>query len=204
MRLFEFDYRNTEVSLQRYNLLNFLEKRGYTYQGQGSSAAVFAPSAGNYLVKVYGTDRDDDVSWNYDPLKFYRLCKKINNQFVPRFGTPKKITVSGVEYIVLPTEKLSHSPVDENIREYEEDLLYTPLNELIEENPDIADLVKKHGIKTFQGLYETVDKICEYGDCEDLDNPGGANVMYRGNIIVINDPWAYTNSDRPLRSRPMR
>lgn len=179
-----------EYSIDRKKLMDFMEERGYTYAGGGAYAAVFESNRG-FLVKVYGTPLDH-VTYKYNPLIFYRLCKKINNKFVPKFGTPRKFKVDKIWYIALPTEKLSNNPTDKAIEEYSVDLMFTPLKKLIEEEEGIRELVKKHGIDTFNGLYETVTKICKQHDCDDLDSPFGQNYLYRGNTIVITDPWAYT------------
>jgi hypothetical protein len=176
----------------REALKYFMAKRGYKYMGEGMYAMVFESNQG-YIVKVYGIGREEtnDVE-NFDPLVFYYFCKKMNSKFLPKFGTARKLKIGDVNYILITTEKLSHKPTDPNILEHTEDLMYYPLQDAIDQNVDIRKLVEKHGIDTFKGLHEVVEKVCKAGDCEDLSNPYGENIMYRGNTIVINDPWAYT------------
>jgi hypothetical protein len=209
--------------ITRDQLKEFLTSRGYTYVGEGSYAAVFLSPHGG-LFKVYGT-RYPGIEFSsrltFDPLEFYRVAKRINNPYVPRFGTPRKFTVDGQEYIGLPTEQLDELPEQRGLKralnfmaDYAEqespsdryvnsgdkisiiDKMKIHLKSLGKEAPlrkkleQVIALSEPFG-SMWDKFFETEQLVCSQHSCDDFDYIGG-NLLWRGNVPVINDPYAYT------------
>lgn len=188
MKIMEvFDKDEFNLRKERVALNSFMEKRGYKFVGQGNHASVFESNRG-FLVKVYGETAFEGNIATYDPLVFYRLCKKINNKFVPKFGNPKRFTVNNKEYIALPTEKLSTTPTDFDILKIVHWIDRYPLDRVMNISK-FKPIIEKHR-ENLEGFFETVEEICNKHDCGDLFATN--NIMYRGNTPVINDPWYET------------
>jgi hypothetical protein len=207
----------------RDQLKEFLTARGYTYVGEGSYAAVFTSPHG-HLFKVYGT-RYPGIEFSsrltFDPLEFYRVARRINNPYVPRFGTPRRFTVAGQEYIGLPTERLDDLPEQRGLKralnfiaDYNES--ESPSSNYVKSGEKISiidkmkihlkSLGKKAPLRTkleqvialaepfgsmWDDFFETEQLVCSQHSCDDFDYTGG-NLLWRGNVPVINDPYAYT------------
>ena len=209
--------------ITRNQLKEFLTARGYTYVGEGSYAAVFLSPHGG-LFKVYGT-RYPGIEFSsrltFDPLEFYRVARRINTPYVPRFGTPRKFTVDGQEYIGLPTEHLDELPEQRGLKralnfmaDYAEkespsdryvdsgnkisivDKMKIHLKSLSNAAPlkkkleQVIALAEPFG-SMWDDFFETEQLVCSQHSCDDFDYTGG-NLLWRGNVPVINDPYAYT------------
>lgn len=191
----------------REPLKQFMQKRGYRYIGEGNYALVFQKNK-NVVLKVYGVDKTVPIFGTFDPLVFYRVSKKINNPFVPKFGTPRKFTVDGINYIAIPSERLSKHPQNPNMQQAwsmyysshwpNSGTAIESLEKALKEaNRSRQKQIKKaiNTLKTvnpkiLDGYRETVDQVCKDLNCDDLSMPG--NIMWRGNRPIINDPYAYT------------
>jgi len=190
-------------------LMEFLESRGYKFMGEGQDAMVFRNGRGTVL-KVYGFNQDPGRGDKpRDQFKFYRIAKKINSPFVPRFGEPKTISVKGITYTIIPTEELSAMPQDPEmeytlvtwLRHCEPyDLpVYAGLTHALNNWTSPAaqktinrgiDYLNKVGTNTFDGFEKVLVKICRSGNCNDAIENSDSNIMWRGNTPVINDPYA--------------
>jgi hypothetical protein len=184
MRLYEFDYT------QYRKLVNqTMKKSGYRKIGSGVDSLVFARDAGT-VIKIIVPEHDQPGVSDNTFLKWYEFCQKNKgNPHLPKFVEIQgqhhsSFNLDGIQLRQIAMEKLKPMAAGSKVEEAVWEILTsdpsdTPISPATKQLPWAKD------------FYNTVKAVEAAGDAAGLrdDVDSDDNVMLRGNIPVITDPW---------------
>jgi GNAT superfamily N-acetyltransferase len=173
----EFDHA------RHVQLLNaHMQKLGYENIGAGLDAQVFAKETGP-VKKILMPESGDISSAENSFLAFYNYCQQnARNPHLPKFHSIQdNIELDGEKFRLITMERLQEVDPD-----YDDMIM--DMMESIEQGQPLDPQYKKHA-----GFYRTLQSVMATGrqlgfeiDIMDFNN---SNVMQRGHILVIADPW---------------
>jgi hypothetical protein len=173
----EFDHA------RHVELLNaHMQKLGYENIGAGLDAQVFAKETGP-VKKILMPESGDISSAENSFLAFYNYCQQnARNPHLPKFHSIQdNIELDGEKFRLITMERLQEVDPD-----YDDMIM--DMMESIEQGQPLDPQYKKHA-----GFYRTLQSVMATGrqlgfeiDIMDFNN---SNVMQRGHILVIADPW---------------
>lgn len=199
MRSYEFIPESTQPSNK---ILTWYKNNGYAFVGSGDAAHVF--KKGNSVFKVYGpgviwTTKGTELTGDNDDqilaLDYYAFCKKNeSNPYLPKFKGYRYLDAekSHLEIeceILAPGGQLSRAVAEllQELRSFDE-----TVESFKENNPEAYNLINsKIGPNGIELLSRTWSEIMEIGNENGYStyDMNFENILVRGGIPVINDPW---------------
>lgn len=184
MRLYEFDYDHYRKIVNQT-----MKKSGYRKIGSGVDSLVFARDAGTVIKIIVPEHSQPGVSDNTF-LKWYEFCQKNKgNPHLPNFVEIQgqhhsSFNLDGIQLRQIAMEKLKPMAAGSKVEEAVWELLVyerqgRPISPKTQQMPWAKD------------FYNTVKAVEAAGEAAGLqdDIASDDNVMIRGNIPVITDPW---------------
>jgi hypothetical protein len=184
MRLYEFDYDHYRKIVNQT-----MKKTGYRQIGSGTDSLVFARDAGT-VIKIIVPEHDQPGVSDSTFLKWYKFCQKNKgNPYLPKFVEIQgqhhaTFNLDGIQFRQIAMEKLKPLIVGSALENAVWEILVsdvrsTPISPATKQLPWATD------------FYSTVKAVRAAGDAAGLsdDIDSDDNVMVRGNIPVITDPW---------------
>jgi hypothetical protein len=184
MRLYEFDpYKQREM------INKLMKQAGYHKMGSGTDSLVFARDAGS-VIKIIAPEHGEYGAADNTFLQWYKFCQKNKgNPHLPKFVEIQgqhhaNFKLGGKVFRQIAMEKLKPLIVGSALEEAVWEILVsdirgTPISPATKQLPWATD------------FYNTVKAVAAAGDAAGLsdDIDSDDNVMVRGNIPVITDPW---------------
>jgi|688.fasta_scaffold394316_2 hypothetical protein len=190
----------------RGDMKSVLTARGYKLLGTGYYATVWQAPNGT-ILKVFSASEEQDYhdkTWlapNYkqypddlkDFLMFYHYVKQHPSPYLPKFGKLKRVTVDNREYVIVTTEPLSATSTNPKTEDAFRSIIVnggaTTWEGIIEDNPRDVDILNKYGPRTFMPVALLAAHLSSISPTWDFSDHLSRNIMFRGDIPIINDPW---------------
>lgn len=198
----EFTNTITEASDIPHEFRTHLEERGYKFLGAGVDQIAFLSPNGKSVFKIFGTGGESLSKDQKMFLKWVKFChNNSDNQFLPKFGRIKQVTIDGKIYYAMFQELLHKKwHIIEMV------LLIDAVNAFPDYYPPSVKR-KAEGVKAdlegkgidVEKLLSTLSRLTSIGKGSDYVNDiHEDNIMVRADgTPVIIDPWTvkHTNSD---------
>lgn len=182
-------YKIAQNSMSVYRFELNMKEQGYKKHilGSGLYGVVFEKPGTNFVYKLF--DVNDDGYKAY--LNFARGNQ--NNIHVPRVSKPIRLKIGDIDAYLVKLERLSETDLSNSVHEEQYKKIIAILNSLRQiktPNPMHSSAMKylQKLDKTDPDLVSILEEIDEMSPSEMDMHPG--NVMMRGNVPVITDPYA--------------
>ena len=190
----------------RIDMKSVLTARGYNLLGSGFYATVWQAPNGS-ILKVFSASEEYDSrndSWivdgnnSYpdnlkDVLMFYHYVKQRPSPHLPKFGKLKRVKFDNREYVIVTTDPLTTHSTNPETEDAFRSLISnggaTSWEEIIKDYRRNGAVFKKYGPKTFMPVAMLAAHLSSIGPTWDFPDPATNNIMFRGDVPVINDPW---------------
>lgn len=192
----------TEYSIMDTGIKTALRAKGYKFLGQGVDQSAYLESSTGLVLKIFGTQKNQDFSNDQKMFfKWYDYCdKNKQNPYLPRFyGHDSFMWKDKYRYLMIRTEPLQHTPGNLRLSlislsslarlSDNKKLIFAQLKKI---HPDYYELLQERlgdkGILLFANTIRTLEVIAgKYNYATDFY---GDNIMQRADgTPVINDPW---------------
>lgn len=183
MKLFELKYPSEIKNLYSNNITTFLGRHGFRKLGSGLNATVFEHPKLDYVLKIFS-----GVDHCYK--SFIKLVNSNPSIYFPKFrGKMMKLTY---EYYAIRMEKLTD--IEDNIKVIANSMidisiLKDRLDSYVYRYTQSIDNETTAIFNHFPGLQDACDLCKTYKPKTCFFDLHRNNIMFRGNIPVIIDPW---------------
>jgi hypothetical protein len=198
MRLHELFEAQWDTPAAR-SIEKLAQKNGYHRIGDGWDSTVWIKGGSNEVVKILMPEGKHAYAKNAF-LAFYSYCQyNQGNPHLPKFSTPRTFPVGAVNFMFVTMERLQSldrfygelvhllgdlSGMNADWYQTEEELNVYYNDEGVE--------LAENELNRIRGFYETLLDIRNSPEGEGFvwDMHEG-NAMFRGNTLVVIDPWVY-------------
>ena len=179
-----------------------LKRQGYKFLGSGVDQSAYLEPGTGYVLKVFGTQpelKGKPNKFSADHKMFFTWAKfcmaNPDNPYLPKFFGYESFVFNNHNYLQIRQERLTKSgDLGDSIESIADYLAYSTINELFttravsyEIDALMAVLGSKEEVARFGKTIKALQKI---GNKKGWDwDLHGGNVMKRGKIPVIVDPW---------------
>lgn len=160
---------------------------GYNKIGEGDYSDIYGHPSKDTVIKIRADLGSTKIANPNREIKFYKLCLKSNNPYLPKVSNLKRIDywyyieIEKLTKLTSEYEKLIYRMVNSSMLSYSDEEFVSEFSEITDEEKIEMLLGLKN---TILFVINTLKINPEFADFGNVDN-----FMMRGNQIVITDPY---------------